>query len=45
VIDGQHFIYNPVDDSLMREDVAKWLVQRKKQDAKQGLPKDEATLF
>jgi hypothetical protein len=29
-VQGKHFIYNQVDDSLIREDVAKWVAKRKK---------------
>ena len=29
-IQGKHFIYNPADDSLIREDVVKWVAKRKK---------------
>ena len=35
-IQGKHYLYNPVDDSLIREDVAKWVAKRKKAD-KQNL--------
>jgi hypothetical protein len=28
---GKHFIYNPADDSLIREDVAKWIVKQRKE--------------
>jgi hypothetical protein len=29
-IQGKHYVYNPVDDSLIREDVVKWVAKRKK---------------
>jgi hypothetical protein len=29
-IQGKHYIYNPDDDSLIREDVVKWVAKRKK---------------
>lgn len=31
-VQGKHFVYNPLDDSLIREDVVKWLAKRKKAD-------------
>ena len=33
-VQGKHFVYNPVDDSLIREDVVKWIGKRKKQGCK-----------
>ncbi len=33
-VSGKHFVYNATDDSLIREDVMKWIVKRKKQEAK-----------
>jgi len=30
-ISGKHFVYNAEDDSLIREDVVKWVKKRKKQ--------------
>ena len=27
-VNEHHFIYNPADDSLMREDIVKWLVEQ-----------------
>ena len=33
-VQGKHFIYNPADDSLMREDIVKWLVKLMKKEAK-----------
>ena len=27
-VQGKHYIYNPADDSLMREDIVKWLVEQ-----------------
>jgi hypothetical protein len=33
-IEGKYFIHNPADDSLIREDVVKWITKRKKQEAK-----------
>ena len=35
-VNGKHFIYNPADDSLIREDIVKWLVKQMKQEAKNG---------
>ena len=32
-VDGKHFVYNPLDDSLIREDVVKWIAKRKKADS------------
>lgn len=29
-VQGHLFVYNPVDDSLIREDVVKWVAKRKK---------------
>jgi len=29
-VQGKHFVYNPLDDSLIREDVVKWIAKRKK---------------
>jgi hypothetical protein len=29
-VHGKHYLYNPVDDSLIREDVVKWVAKRKK---------------
>ena len=29
-VQGKHFVYNPIDDSLIREDVVKWIAKRKK---------------
>lgn len=29
---GKNFLYNAADDSLIREDVVKWVVKRKKED-------------
>ncbi|MCR9292070.1 MAG: hypothetical protein NXI32_05080 [bacterium] len=29
-VQGKHFIYNPEDDSLIREDVVQWIVKQKK---------------
>lgn len=34
MVQGKHFIYNPADDSLMREDIVKWLVKLMKEEAK-----------
>jgi hypothetical protein len=33
-VSGKYFIYNANEDSLIREDVMKWIVKRKKQEAK-----------
>jgi hypothetical protein len=33
-IDGKYFVYNWMDDSIIREDVIKWITKRKKQEAK-----------
>lgn len=33
-VNDKHFIYNPADDSLMREDIVIWLVKQMKQEAK-----------
>ena len=33
-VQGKHYIYNPADDSLMREDIVKWLVGQMKAEAK-----------
>ena len=32
-VNDKHYIYNPADDSLMREDIAKWLVEQMKKEA------------
>jgi hypothetical protein len=29
-INGKHYVYNPTDDSLIREDVVKWIAKKKK---------------
>jgi hypothetical protein len=29
-VQGKHFVYNPDDDSLIREDVVKWFANRKR---------------
>lgn len=29
-VQGQHFVYNAEDDSLIREDVVKWVMKREK---------------
>jgi hypothetical protein len=29
-VQGRHFIYNPIDDSLIREDVVKWLAKQER---------------
>ena len=29
-VQGRHFVYNPSDDSLIREDVVKWIAKQKK---------------
>lgn len=29
-VQGKHFVYNPTDDSLIREDVVKWVAKQKK---------------
>ena len=29
-VNGAYFVYNPTDDSLIREDVVKWVVKLKK---------------
>ena len=29
-VQGKHFVYNPMDDSLIREDVVKWIAKQKK---------------
>ena len=29
-IQGKHYLYNPADDSLIREDVVKWVAKRNK---------------
>jgi hypothetical protein len=36
-VQGKMFLYNPADDSLIREDVAKWIVSQKKKQAKAAL--------
>lgn len=28
-VNGKHFVYNPLDDSLIREDVVKWIAKKK----------------
>lgn len=33
-VNDRHFIYNPADDSLMREDIVQWLVKLMKEEAK-----------
>ena len=35
-VQGKHYIYNPADDSLMREDIVKWLVEQMKAEVKNG---------
>jgi hypothetical protein len=47
VVNGKRFIYIPTDDSLIRDDVFKWLVKRVKEDGKKKHePRSpEATLF
>ena len=35
-VNDKHYIYNPADDSLIREDIVKWLVKLMKQEAKNG---------
>lgn len=35
-VNDKHYIYNPADDSLMREDIVKWLVKQMKAEAKNG---------
>ena len=32
MVQGKHYIYNAADDSLMREDIVKWLVEQMKQE-------------
>jgi hypothetical protein len=29
-VQGKHFVYNPADDSLIREDVVKWIAKKRK---------------
>ena len=29
-VQGKHFVYNPDDDSLIREDVVKWIAKKRK---------------
>jgi phosphotransferase system IIB component len=29
-VQGKQFVYNPLDDSLIREDIVKWIAKRKK---------------
>jgi hypothetical protein len=29
-VQGSHYVYNPTDDSLIREDVVKWIAKKKK---------------
>ena len=29
-VQGKQFVYNPTDDSLIREDVVKWIAKQKK---------------
>lgn len=29
-VEGKHFVYNPADDSLIREDVFNWIAKQKK---------------
>ena len=29
-VNGSHYVYNPTDDSLIREDVLKWIANKKK---------------
>ena len=41
-IGGKHFVYNAVDDSLIREDVVKWLTKRLKVEAKSASIKQQA---
>jgi hypothetical protein len=46
-VNGHHFVYCSTDDSLIRDDVFRWLVKRLKEDAKKsnGTRAAEATLF
>jgi hypothetical protein len=46
-INGRHFVYCPIDDSLIRSDVFGWLVKRVKEEGKKKHePRPpEATLF
>jgi hypothetical protein len=48
-VQGKHFVYNPSDDSLIREDVVKWVLKRQKQKAKEASAADrtesQASLF
>lgn len=30
-VQGKHFAYNPADDSLIREDVVKWIAKKRKE--------------
>jgi hypothetical protein len=32
-VSGKYFVYNATDDSLIREDVVKWITKRKKKEA------------
>jgi Rps23 Pro-64 3,4-dihydroxylase Tpa1-like proline 4-hydroxylase len=36
-IQGHRFVYNPTEDSLIREDVVKWIAKRKKKASKPHL--------
>jgi hypothetical protein len=29
-VQGKHFVYNPADDSLIRDDVVKWIAKKRK---------------
>ena len=41
-VNGHHFTYNPTDDSLIRDDVLKWLTKRLKAEAKNASIKQQA---
>lgn len=33
-VNGKHYIYNPADDSLIREDVLKWIAKKQREEKK-----------
>jgi len=33
-VQGKHYVYNPTDDSLIREDVVKWIAKKKKNEGR-----------
>ena len=41
-IHGKHYVYNPIDDSLIREDVVKWIAYHKKSKEAPKKPVDQS---